>query len=48
MSVFPERARLVVQRQLGDPLGELGKIEITRIDIGSRIGLADQAVTIKP
>ena len=47
MAVLPERARLVVQRQFGDPLGELGEIEIAGIDLGVPIGLADQAVAIE-
>ena len=47
MAVLPERSRLVVQRQLGDPLGEFGMVEIAGIDICGRIGLADQAVAIE-
>ena len=47
MSVLPERARLVVQRQLGDPLGEFGQVEIARIDICRRVSLAHQTVAIE-
>ena len=47
MAVLPERARLVVQRQFGDPLGEFGEIEIARVDVGFLVGLAHQAVAIE-
>jgi len=47
MAVLPERARLVVQRQFCDPLGELGEIEIAAVEIRGRIGLADQAIAIE-
>src|SRR5258707_14734248 len=47
MSVLPERARLVVQRQLRDPLGEFGKIEFARIDAGVLVSLAHQTVAVE-
>ena len=47
MAILPERARLVVQRQLGDPLGELGKVEFARIEICRRVSLAHQTVAIE-
>ncbi|MFK4624223.1 hypothetical protein ABIF50_007529 [Bradyrhizobium diazoefficiens] len=47
MAILPQRARLVVQRQFRDALGELGEVEIAGIDVGVAIGLADQAVAIE-
>src|SRR3954451_24034266 len=47
MTILPERAGLVVQRQFCDSLGELGKVEITRINIGLLVGLAHQAVAVE-
>ncbi len=47
MAVLPERARLVVQRQPGDPLGEFGKVEFARIEVRLLVGLAHQAVAIE-
>src|SRR6187551_2348705 len=47
MSVLPQRARLVVQRQPGDPLGEFGKVEFARVEVGILVGLAHQAVAVE-
>ena len=47
MAVLPERARLIVQRQLCNPLGELCEVEITGVEVCGRISLADEAIAIK-
>lgn len=44
MAVIPSRARLVGERQTGNPIGELGVVEITQGDVTVRVGLFDQAV----
>src|SRR6266700_3383521 len=45
MPIIPERARLLGQRHLGDPLGKFGIVEIA--EINAVIGCLDQTVTVE-